>query len=272
MGNSTSTSPQSSRVENVLSIILTLLLFCAVIIYAGFRGYHAYHHLPATQSNFMPMAQVPYPAVTFCPESLPLLHNSCIIERSGITVGKCDSTMTIIHHVVEGINQTCFKYNSLGTVMSTGDHDELAVKISLDTSKGWGTIEPIVGALLFIHDPNVVPELQQESTFMVDAGHVTTVFLSANYLTYMNGTKEVDWIATHSAASVADPTMNTTFDVDFMIIAAGVNNVTQYYVYTVDQWIGEVGGFASLMLFLHRTVLWIIMFFVNRSYPAVEQL
>jgi hypothetical protein len=221
------------------------------------------------------MSSVAFPAVTFCPENLPLMILSCTTERSGLLTSNCPpQTITTTYVVVEGINQTCYTFNSQGTIMSQGEHDELAIELYINNTN-WMNYEPVIGALCFVHDPNTPPMLEQESTFVVSGGKITSVFLSVNVIHYLNGTIERDWVATHSSASVdlnANPAAQTIFDTDFVIINPGVFNVTQYYAYTVHQWIGEVGGFACLLIFLHRTVVFLIMFIVHRRYPPVEHL
>lgn len=35
----------------------------------------------------------------------------------------------------------------------------------------------------------------------------------------------------------------------------------------MDQWIGEVGGFACLLTFLHKAIMWIVMLILIKVKP-----
>lgn len=131
-----------------------------------------------------------------------------------------------------------------------------------------GVTEPILGATVLVHTSGSAPTLSEESTFMAEVGHVTMVWLTLHNLTEIDGTNEVEFAVHYSAAPVNTPTQDNVIDVDFVFAKQGYWTETEYYIYTPDQWIGEVGGFACLMMFLHRAVMFIIMFIAKKASPA----
>jgi len=113
MGNTSSTRfddiPYLKRINDIFSTIVAVLLLLAVIIYAGERGYYAYHHLPARQSNFKVLKPVNFPAVTACPlEPYNVVPTDCIKETalSPYPTGFCLDYVYQRAHVFEGFNYT----------------------------------------------------------------------------------------------------------------------------------------------------------------------
>jgi len=268
MGNIQSEmSIEQQRTRRVLNLVTGAILFFTVLLYAGFRGYNAYHHKPAIMTNFVTASPVHFPAVTFCPlVNTVLIPLACVTETALVATSNCMSTVTNNTVNIEGVVRNCITFNSNdnNALSSSTTNDELAVRVYINASQV-PPDEPIA-ALVMLHDGDEAPEIEAESSFLADVGELTEVWVSLYEIHRINGAVEDDYIATVSAAeyqptSPQDPT--SVMDVDIQFIQQGKYVSQEYYVYTTYNWFGEVGGFACLLMFLQITFVWLVMLVVG---------
>jgi len=153
-------------------------------------------------------------------------------------------------------------------------NNEIAITLSVNASLYGPTDEPILGGLLMIHNVGASPALKSGSAFLVEAGKISEVWVQYSQLIYLNGTTTSSYSGTISQVGLYVPSPNSllaqTIDVDFVYTDVGVYKSVQYYVYTPDNWIGEVGGFACLFMFLYWAVLYLTMCVVDRVKPPTN--
>jgi len=254
-------SEEGKRMSRILSAIITFLLFLAVLLYAGFRGYNAYHHDPDSRTVWQARTQIDFPAITFCPLGvIPLTPVECVLEVKEVHTNNCLSSAVQTAVYFEGVTKNCWTFNSNAALKVNSIDDELAIGLSLNFSQYGPDDEPLMGALVIVHSSTVGAVISHETSFAVDVGKVTEAWLQRYETNLINGTMVPTYVqAQVSSVSVWNPKVNSTVDVDFVFTdGPGAYVVTQYYSYTVDIWIGEVGGFACLMLFLHMAVMFLI--------------
>jgi len=277
MGNTSSTrfqdNPQLDRVNRILTWVVGVVLFITVLIYAGERGYNAYHHAPATQTNFVPQTgiAVNFPAITVCPLEIQntLVALECVKETNQVENTNCLPSVYSRSYNFEGLNYNCWTFNdpqnSASTVMSsTSTGDELVISVYINAS----TVIEDYGALVVLHPQGEDPELEMESSFTVDKDSVNEVWLRYDTFNHVGGSSSVDWSASHSATSLK--TTGSSYaggliDIDLAFTAQGYYINQEYYVYNHNNWTGEVGGLAALLLFLHGAFCYIVMLIVSKA-------
>jgi len=254
--------PNTKKVHNWVSWGLTAIFFIVVIAYASWRGYYSHLKSPSVTSTWTPQASVPFPSITFCPVvPIPISVLECELEKNDAAVGDCTNTMSQTSIIIESVTYNCLTFNSKGTIFSGATYDEIGIQIYMNSSL-LPADDPIMGCFVMVQPAGTAPVLEWEHTFVVDVAKTTEVFLAVTQITRLSGVTELDYIAAASGSQNRDPapTFKDTMDVDFWFNPMGGITVAQEYIpYTVDNWIGEVGGFTCLLTFLHCAVLWIFM-------------
>lgn len=177
----------------------------------------------------------------------------------------------------------------MGTISSDPTVDELAILVSINSSLLPAT-DPVLGAFVIVHEVGEPPLLEIGTSFVADGGKLTEAFLRMDETHDLDDSVTSEYTVSASSASSRDPTMADTMDVDFWFanpvilflflnksklknfLKKGAYVHTQYLNYTVDMWIGEVGGFTCLLTFLHTAVLWIFMLIYRRIKPEQPQM
>lgn len=214
----------------------------------------------------------------------------CELELNDSPVGACDpSTIVSSSLIVEGVLHQCISFNALGTISSDPTVDELAILVSINSSLLPAT-DPVLGAFVIVHEVGEPPLLEIGTSFVADGGKLTEAFLRMDETHDLDDSVTSEYTVSASSASSRDPTMADTMDVDFWFanpvilflflnksklknfLKKGAYVHTQYLNYTVDMWIGEVGGFTCLLTFLHTAVLWIFMLIYRRIKPEQPQM
>jgi len=256
-----------------------LILFVTVIIYAGIRGQYAYNHNPALQINFQSRSTVKFPAVTVCPiEPSVLSVVECVKETGPNDVFDCSSTVYVRSFSLEGSMISCLTFNDpqdgSQVVMSNSLSDELEIQVSINNTQG--PVGEPTGILVIMHDQGVLPELEEESSFVATLGELTETWLSLNEIHYLSGVIENDFKGAASAALIKENSLNVYSNLIAVALSytqQGVYVNQEYYVYTPDNWIGEVGGLTCLLYFLHWVVTGTLLFAIGkirgRSYKKV---
>jgi len=254
---------QTKRVYNWVSWLLTGGLFIAIIIYAGIRGHQAYNQTPSETLKFVPMTSVNFPAITFCPlVPIKLTIIECEQERNDVGVKDCYSTVQYSSILIESKNHTCITVNAFSDpskiIASNNMVDEIGIQMSVNMST-LPADDPTAGAFVIVQPQGTAPVLAQGSSFVADVGKIMEVMLRVNQLTFMNGTTVLQYVASASGATNVGQAYQGVMDVDFNIYPLGIYQSKEYFAYTVQMWIGEVGGFACLFTFLHLAALFLFM-------------
>jgi len=259
------TALKIARVRRITSIVIGVLLFIVVIIYAGVRGHLAYGGTTAISIVFEP-EPVAFPAITVCPLVPTLLQALvCVKETSLVVDSDCISTVYQKQFTIEGLTHNCLTFNDpkdpTQILISTTTKDELAIRVYINASDV--PADEAIGALVLLHVQGIDPTLSLESSFVSDVGKLTEVWLRLDILEDEQRNHLSSWYtASHSAVSYKEVKPGdalSVMDIDLQFAQQGAYDNIQYYVYTPDNWIGEVGGFTCLMWFLHWAVLNIIV-------------
>jgi len=278
MGNTSSNrfdgNPVLARGYRLLSWTIGIILFITTVIYAGVRGAAAYHHSPAIQSNFIDDSKINFPAITVCPlePGVPIIPIECTTETKQVEVSDCLSTVTTKQVTLEGILYDCVTFNepqdSSKIISATSTEDEIVIEAYINAS----LVVEDLGAFVIIHDQGVDPEIEEDNTFVADVGKVMEIFLRKTTVYYYNGTKEDDWTAPQISSGSLKNYNNSAIDIDLSFTRLGHYDNREYYIYDTHLWMGEVGGLACLLLFLHGAVVYIVMEIAtavyNRKYPG----
>jgi len=260
----------NQRIETAIKWILGVLLFIVVIIYAGIRGTLAYNHQPALLVNFQQRASVNFPAVTICPmEPTTLSLVECVKETGSNDVADCSSTQYFRMFSLEGMQYGCLTFNDpqdgSKPLASNSYADELEIQVRVNISLvpvGEGS-----GVLVILHDQMTEPELEEESSFIANVGEMTETFLRLDEIHYINGTVENDFKSFPSGSELREDiqgSLNNLAAVALYYTQQGAFVNQEYYVYTPDNWIGEVGGLTCLLWFLHWFVTSVIILAVRK--------
>jgi len=272
MGNIVTTarlSEKGKKISEVVSLIVVSLLFLAVLLYAGFRGHYAYDHDPASLTKYEERETVKYPSVTVCPlsQNIPLQPIDCILEYQEVSFLDCMFAVRPIAILYDGKNRTCFTFNYDGSLVSKSPNDDFTVKVALDTATA--SNDTLLGVVTFLHSENEEPTLNTVGSFIADVGKFTNVWLRINYYEYVDNSKKVQYTANKvSSASIASLPVPGFVQLNFLFPESGVYKTTEYYPYTIHNWIGEVGGFACLMTFIHFTIIIILTLILMKLTPA----
>jgi len=272
MGNCSSSrfdaNANLARVNRIITWSVAIVLVLVAIIYAGERGYSAYHHTPAVQIDEVPQIRpIPFPAITICPvEQVPITTIECEYEMSQTPVASCLGGEYSRAYTFEGKRYECYTYNDpqdgSAPVASTSVNDEIELEIFIDPSN----VKEDFGALCMVHPQGTAPELELEASFIADIGVDTLVLLRKDVLQNLDGTTEDEFSATHSSAKLKSNTTQTMYSVEltFAFAEQTVFYNNQYYVYNRNNWIGEVGGFVCFLYFIHLAVTYITITIVAR--------
>jgi len=265
-----------AKLYTIISWTVGCILFLTCLIYAGERGYYAYHHLPAEQTNFQSSNQVNYPAITICPLEpfTPIISFECVHETRGIVDFNCSSFVHTDAVQFEGRNMSCFTFNdpsssSSNIVYANSTNEELAISVIINATNA---VE-VIGGLVILHEQGVAPALSTGNSFLADVGELKEVYLSKYIEELIDDSTVIYWTGTASSASLkeAGSISSIVISIDFIFDTLGVYNVEEYYTYEVDNWIGEVGGLAALLLFLHGAFVLIVMEIISFVYKRRQR-
>jgi len=265
--------PKLQRIERILAWTTGVILLLVGLIYAGVRGHYAFVHKPAVQTYFQDQASVPFPAVTFCPlfEGVPPLQLlECVRETGPVEDTDCRSTAYYRNFIIETEQHYCLTINDPqnggSPIAATSVDDEMGTIISINSSLVPAG-EPI-GAIVMLHDQGTNPYIEPQNAFIIDVGKLTDIWVRKDQYTALNGTVTVFWTAYTSVASIqpASAGAPNTMDMDFVFPKLGTYMNQEYYIYTQDNWIGEVGGLCALLLFLHAAFNFLVMLILSRVY------
>jgi len=277
MGNLVSTeklSPSARKISDAVSGVVVTLLLVAVCLYAGFRGRYAYHHDPASITKFEQKETVKYPAVTTCPlRSGGILQPlDCSLQFQEDTFSSCMFSVKPISVFYDGMNRNCYTFNSDGSLVSKTPNDEFSVKLSVNTTIPTTDEEPVLGALVFLHKWDQDPTLSATSAFLADSLKLTNVWLKINEYEDIDGKETRIYSANKvSSATIVSTLVDNLVCLNFVFPESGIYETVQYYPYTVHNWIGEVGGFACLLTFIHFVIIAFVNLVLRKLKPLSEE-
>jgi len=259
-----------ARVDCVLSWAVGFVMFLTTVIYAGVRGYNAYNHLPAVQINFQSANVLTFPAVTVCPieKNLDITPTFCQLEVSDNPTGyNCSRPFGRVV-VVSGVGYRCWTFNDDGAIKQSSLKDELAVEVGVNESQ----VVDHLGVLVILHDQGADPSHQLGRSFWAGMGKLTEVYLRLDQYNPISGATENRWSAAQVGSLNRKEEHDDEVEIDFSIPPVegqmGFFVDREYYVYDQNNWYGEVGGLACLLLFLHGTFCYLFMEVVSRVYRS----
>jgi len=259
------------RIKRGITWSVGLILFLVTLIYAGIRGNYAYNHDPVIQTTSVERDTIAFPAVTVCPVwPAQIKALECQKEVIFAVVSTCLNTAYFRNFTIEGYTHSCLTFNdpidSTQILTSSGSDHEFAIQVFVnpaDIIPG----EP-VGALVMVHSQGVEPEVEADQSFMANVGEVTEAWLELYETTLIDGSRGPDDHKTVTSASNRKENITgetaSIVDIDFIYVEQIVYQNKQYYTYVPDNWIGEVGGLACLLWFLHWAFCSIVLFIVSK--------
>jgi len=262
-----------TKIRLIITWGIGLILLLAVLIYAGIRGNATYNMQPSYQVSFQPRSVVKFPAVTVCGME-PWVWDFGVIQCAKITLGQftgdCTQNTYTQFFQIEGNQYKCITFNdplnSGGSVMLAANVADSLNLILFMNSSGVQVGEGI-GVAVMLHDQSSAPNFEQESTFISTIGQISEVIIDLNEIHTLDGSIYNNWTSSsYNAFLREDSNLDYQNLVSMTIFYAnqGVYINQQYLVYTTNNWLGEVGGIACLLWFLHWLVTGILLLLVAR--------
>ncbi|KND00968.1 uncharacterized protein SPPG_04067 [Spizellomyces punctatus DAOM BR117] len=282
---------------------VAVLFFVVMIFYAGFRGHRVVTQLPATYRTTQAPKSMPYefmnnmfpskipsptyefPALTFCPpENRPgveVKFISCYSSNNVDDVKKppCEASYNRALQF-EGQTLNCITVNDPAdpnkvVVASSTDHVlEISMRIV-------GTAEGSPEGLLVTAHPQIGRDKKLEGVgydnFFAASAYTSTEIVGRKLYTIdMKKNVQVDYeIKASSIRLKMDPALYANASdstgglspvkIEFRYPKLEVTYEKSFLVLDMNNWLGEVGGVACLLFFLHRAFMAAVEFFLKRS-------
>ena len=236
-----------------------------------------YHTQTAYKSLFaLPTGheEVAFPAVTLCPLSpggVPALQQNYWKFRTfpSSDVDPAQPQVLTKAYLYRGAVVNCLQYNwDLTTYDSAAStQSAMVIRFGMDLT---GTTDPFMmtGAIGVLHPQTQEPVFEDAPMFYAPLGQTTQVSV-LNY--YVRNTKREPtnnyFVAVPSTVSNHQVTGAQT-NISQVILAYnqfGYYVESEYHVYRVWDWIGEVGGAAALLYFLQHGILWMTIGCARRT-------
>jgi len=127
------------------------------------------------------------------------------------------------------------------------------------------------GLFVMLHPQGEDPQIELSTSFVAGLGDLTQVWIEKEQVTQINGTSFVMFQATAgNVPKQGSGFENNVLEILIAYTQQGYTQTNEFYAYSKDNWIGEVGGFAALMLFLHGTLVFLVMSIVGRIYKRAH--
>ncbi|TPX45858.1 hypothetical protein SeMB42_g03872 [Synchytrium endobioticum] len=278
---------RGQNVHTALSGFVGTLFVIVMILYAGFRGSRAATQLPATFTTTTPPRSLPYefmtrifpdnvpsqtfefPSLTVCPETpgTIITINQCYVKTTNGSI-PCDAAGIYVQNTTnfDGVMKTCGVVNDApGLVMSAGSEaDVLYVAVQIaNVSSGSPS-----GVLVNAH-PAGLAGVHFDSYFAASAFTYTEVALMKIYRVDINQTVTVDYAAKpnymHMNVPITTGNGSMPFELEFRYPKLEYTYERTFFPLDANNWLGEVGGVAALLLFLHRAVMQILVIAMCRT-------
>ncbi|KAJ3416779.1 hypothetical protein HDV05_000153 [Chytridiales sp. JEL 0842] len=272
-----------------LNALLGILFTMVMIIYAGFRGHRVVTQLPATFRttrspgqlpiefvqtlfpNNIPSATYEFPAVTMCADdpAATVTLVSCNKVSTASTL-RCDNAGVSARNITfMGETLNCVTVNgALGQIFEAENVSDV-LSISL-TVRGTRVLKSN-GVLAQLHDNNSTIDklsVEYENMFAASAFALTHVVarkvleidLSNNYQTAYES-KASQMMLNVPSNNVEDAPI--TIEIKYPKLE--VLYQKEFLPLDMNNWLGEVGGVAALLMFLQRTLIFFVSFVLLRT-------
>jgi len=220
----------------------------------------------------MKSSSVNFPAVSLCPLfPMQMVPVECVKEIASVETDDCLPYVYSILYNLEGSAHTCYTFNDPAQFGKSPYYantldNELTIGAFLNQSlvpEG----EPI-GVIVMIHPQGTPPTIEETSSFVANIDTTMEVWIQCHNYTLINGTSFTDYVASASGAKLnPEPDEPSVVDIDIVFTGSiGVYQHSEYYSYTPNNWIGEVGGLACLLLILHGVFVYLVMLAIAPIY------
>jgi len=259
------------RISVVLRWTAGIILFIAVIIAAGIRGYSAFHPTPTTDSLFVKRASVTYPAFVICPMRATAIQlTECTKQTGAQTTGDCTNTAFSQTFIVEEFIYSCLVVNNpldgSAPLAATNPNDLLNIEVTLLNTSNIIQGQP-VGVYVVLYEQLHAPAFEVASSFVAGPGQWTEVWLQLNEIHNLDGTVTNDYTAIATSVPIQENiagSYNSTIALGLGFANQGVAYTSIYYIYSTNNWVGEIGGLAFLLYMLHWVFCGILLFAYER--------
>ncbi|KAI8620589.1 hypothetical protein BC830DRAFT_1098556 [Chytriomyces sp. MP71] len=275
---------RGQRIYDAISGLLGTFFALVMIIYAGVRGHHVVTQLPATYRttqapnlipidyfddffpSAVPNASFEYPAVTICADDPFATLNLTSCSQVGIaTAIPCDNKGIIAGNLLmEGNLLSCVTVNQYpGSLLIAGTpNDVFSLGVTVAGTQAGGHD----GINVWLHDQsNATYKTMFNMTFdnFFAAAPYTVVEIMTKKVIEINlwGEYEIDFETKVSTLSLNVPrnaSNPSPITLEVRYPALEVTYEKAFLPLDMFNWLGEVGGVASLLAFVHRAVVFIV--------------
>jgi len=262
--------PRLRTIEKRTSLILSIILFIVVIIYAGVRIGTASRGKALIQTTgAREDASIAFPAITICPivAGVAITAIECELEVSQVTVADCLGTTHTNSFAFEGIPRPCITFNDPQSggapiLAQTSTSDEMEIQVLVNTSQV--PQNSSIGVVGVLHPQNTSPVFDEQSVFFGSAGMSTEIEVQHIEETFANNKTHEDLYLSHVNSVITQAAnfsaVPTLVIMDFFYLEMETVLIREFPSYSYDAWIGEIGGFSFLMFCLQRVLLFIVVF------------
>ncbi|KAJ3238562.1 hypothetical protein HDU78_003448 [Chytriomyces hyalinus] len=277
---------RGQRIYDAISGLLGTFFVFIMIIYAGVRGHRVVTQLPATfrtteQPKLIPLeyfddlfpSRVPpasfeYPAITICAHDkwATIGVTECTLSTTASLLPvPCDATgINVRMEQVEGVLLSCVTVNDAPgkILLAASANDSLSIGVTVNGTMA-GSHD---GALVYLHD-------QSNDTFSPHYGRTYDNFFAvATYTAVEVMTRKLIEIDLRGDTELGYETKVSTLGLNIPLnasapspIALNIRYPSLEVVYEktflpldMYNWLGEVGGVASLFMFIHRSIIFFV--------------
>jgi len=245
------------RISLILRWTAGIILFIAVIIAAIIRGISAYNTPPNIQTNFVPRNSINFPVITLCPmRNFAISIVECVKETNLKLDADCVPTIYNTMYEYYGFTANCIVVNDpkdgSAPFASSSFGDLLEIEISINSSSVIPG-EPI-GVYGVVHQQKTLPDVEVDSTFVGIPGQWTEVWALYNEVNPFYGGQYIDYEASAYSTIIQEDLINdyaSIISISLSFPNQGAFVSEEYYVYSANNWVGEIGGLAFLLYMLH---------------------
>jgi len=255
-------APTPRKLLSLFSLFAALVFILAVIITAAVRAQLEFSTPPATVLSSIPVTAMTLPVLTVCPMFVQSVLSplECVFEDGPTVVADCLSQVVTVQVTIENIQLNCLQYNNIAApFVATSSASELGSKTYVDSS-----LVPVgepIGLYAMVHTQSVAPVFGWNNVFIGNPGDVHLVLLQNTTHIHADGsTQEVNFAisVSHAGTALNDTTSTKTVDVDVIYPQMVAYYDTEVPIYVQHSWVGEIGGLAALLFFLHNAVMWLL--------------
>ncbi|KAJ3191323.1 hypothetical protein HK101_007884 [Irineochytrium annulatum] len=277
----------NQRGQNVydrLSAFVGILFFIIMIFYAGFRGHRVVTQLPATFRTTTLPAELPVtylndlfpsqvPAATY---EFPALLICAMDSAASVQLVSCDkaATATLLacdHKGNANVTVTfdhsemrCITVNNAPGLPLIADvaEDEIIVKVAVTGTRDG---QP-QGVMVTMFDQGKSFNPNFENYFVAATSAATEVSARKVIDIAMDGTYAIEFEARVTSVPVLNVPVNSTNIAEITVQYPNLEVMyeKEFLPLDMNNWLGEVGGVAALLMMLHQTFAFVLQFVLLR--------